>query len=142
MTLQEAQAFFTRYREAFNAGDGEAVADLWHSPSAIADSREGLGRVSWWAEDAPMRANMQALCAVYRDLGPHAWTFEIRDHIPLGANHGFSHVAWTLRRAGDELPLQQFCTGYQLARLAHGWRVMFCTAYQEDLSETRKHVAQ
>lgn len=46
MTLEQAQAFFERYREAFNAGDGDAVADLWHSPSAITDSRDGVARVS------------------------------------------------------------------------------------------------
>ncbi|MBA4343595.1 MAG: hypothetical protein C0423_15765 [Methylibium sp.] len=141
MTLEQAQAFFERYRDAFNAGDGDAVADLWHSPSAITDSRDGVARVSWWGEDAPMRANMQALCGVYRDVGPHDWMFELRDHVPLGLNHAFTHVAWTLKRSGGEV-LPQFCTGYQLAKLAGGWKVLFCTAYQEDLSETRQHAAQ
>ena len=141
MTLEQAQAFFERYREAFNAGDGDAVADLWHSPSAITDSRHGVARVSCWAEDAPMRANMQALCGVYREVGPHGWAFEIRDHVPLGLNHAFANVAWTLQRASGEV-LQQFCTGYQLGQVPGGWKVLFCTAYQEDLSETRKHAAQ
>lgn len=141
MTLQQSQAFFDRYRDAFNAGDGDAVADLWHHSSAITDSRDGHARLTWWAEDAPMRANMHALCGIYRDVGPHTWSYEIRDHVALGPQHAFTHVAWTLSRASGEV-LQRFCTGYQLADLPAGWKVLFCTAYQEDLSETRNHAAQ
>jgi hypothetical protein len=141
MTLQETQAFFERYRDAFNAGDGDRVADLWHSPSALTDSRDGLSRLTTWADDASMRANMQALCEVYRGVGAHRWQFLIRQQLPLGANHAFADIAWTMSRAEGEV-LQQFCTAYQLGRCADGWRVLFCTAYQEDLSETRKHAAQ
>ena len=36
MSLQEVEQFFQRYEAAFNALDGDAVADLWHSPSGIA----------------------------------------------------------------------------------------------------------
>jgi hypothetical protein len=38
MSRRETLAFFRRYRTAFNRLDGDAVADLWHTPSSIADS--------------------------------------------------------------------------------------------------------
>jgi len=139
MSRQQAQAFFTLYRDAFNAGDGDAVADLWHTPSSLADTREGVARVTCWLDDAAMRANMVALCQVYRGVGEHAWSFELREHIPLGANHAFCHIAWTMKR-GEET-LQRFATGYQLGRFDKGWQVLFCTAYEEQLSETRSHAA-
>ena len=31
----EVQAFFDAYREAFKRLDGDAVAELWHTPSGI-----------------------------------------------------------------------------------------------------------
>ncbi|MFD2453083.1 Cif family virulence factor [Ideonella paludis] len=43
MSLQEVEQFVQRYQAAFNALDGDAVADLWHSPSGIADERAGQG---------------------------------------------------------------------------------------------------
>ena len=140
MSRDQAHAFFTRYCDAFNASDGDAVAELWHTPSSLTDTREGVARVTCWTDEAAMRANMVALCEVYRGVGEHAWTFELREHVPLGAHHAFCHVAWTLTRSNETL--QRFATGYQLGLLPTGWRVLFCTAYQEDLSETRSHAAQ
>ncbi|QPF72421.1 hypothetical protein G8A07_05385 [Roseateles sp. DAIF2] len=137
----QARDFFARYRDAFNAGDAAAVAALWHESSAIADAPDGVARLSCWPEPAAMRANMAALCRVYAELGPHAWSFELREGRPLGAHHFFADVEWSLRRASGEL-LQRFGTGYQLGRTAQGWRVLFCCAYQEDLTETRKHAAE
>jgi len=139
MRRDQAHAFFDRYRDAFNTGDGGAVADLWHTPSSLTDTREGVARVTCWTDDAAMRANMMALCEVYRGVDEHGWTFELREHIPLGANHAFCHVAWAMTR-GEET-LQRFATGYQLGQFDNGWRVLFCTAYQENLSETKNHAA-
>lgn len=141
MSLQETEAFFERYRDAFNAGDGDAVADLWHTPSAISDSREGVARVTWWSEDAPMRANMRALCDVYRSAGGHRWSFDLIDHIELGTNHAFAQIGWTMHRLDGEV-MQSFATGYQLLRTAAGPRALMCTAYQEEFSELKPHAAR
>ena len=42
MSRDQAHAFFGRYRDTFNAGDGDAVAELWHTPSSLTDAREGV----------------------------------------------------------------------------------------------------
>lgn len=141
MSLQETREFFARYRHSFNRLDGDAVADLWHTPSAIGDTRDGAAHVTWWAEEAPMRQNMRALCEVYRAAGDAQWAFELLHHVPMGMNHAFAHVRWTLTRADGRL-LQRFNTGYQLARFADGPRVLMCTAYQEDLAEWKRDAAQ
>ncbi len=141
MSLNDTQAFFERYRDTFNRRDGDGIADLWHSPSAIADSRDGTARVTWWADDAPMRDNMRSLCAVYENVGDATWSFDIADHVPMGHDHAFARVRWTLARP-DGATLQTFHTGYQLARFADGPKVLMCTAYQEDLSELKRHAAQ
>lgn len=138
MTRGEAQAFFAHYAERFTAGDGDAIADLWHTPSGITDTRDGAARVTPWTEEAPMRANMRALCELYASAGPHEWSFELRRLEPLGEHHAFALVAWTMRRPSGEF-MQHFATGYQLGRTSHGWRVLFCTAFQENLEDTRKH---
>lgn len=133
MTLPETQAFFEAYRDAFNRLDGDAVANLWHGASGIADSRDGAGRLTWWPDDAPMRANHHALCEVYREAGYGGAEFQIEGHQPMGPDHAFALLRWTLRRT-DGSVLQRFGTGYQLIRTAAGPRVLLATAFQEDLA--------
>jgi len=142
MSLTETHAFFSRYRDAFNALDGDAVADLWHAGgSGIADSQGGCGRLTWWPHDVPMRANHHALCAHYRQAGYASASFNIDQCVPLGPDHAFARLQWTLRRADGSL-LQRFGTGYQLLRTAQGPRVLLCTAYQENLKEMTPDAAQ
>lgn len=140
MSLTEAREFFERYRAAFNRLDGDAVADLWHERSGIADHKQGVGALTWWPDDAPMRSNHRALCDLYRTLGYHSADFEILDHLAMGHCHAFVRLHWTLRRA-DGSVLQSFHTGYQLMRTAHGPRVLMATAYEEDLAEMKRHAA-
>jgi hypothetical protein len=143
MSRQEAAEFFEHYRDIFNRLDGDAVADTWHVPSSIADSHGagGTARVTAYADDAALRANMHALCEVYRRNGFERAEFELIDHIALGAQHAFAHVHWILRRA-DGSELQTFRTGYQLARTAGGVRALMAVAYQEDLKTMAPHAAQ
>ncbi len=138
MSRTETEAFFATYRDAFNRLDGDAVADLWHCASGITDS-PGDGRyaqLTWWPEDAPMRANHRALCGVYRQAGYGRADFSIEQHLPLGANHAFAHLRWTITRADGSL-LQQFHTGYQLLRTAQGPKVLLAVAHAEDLAALR-----
>jgi hypothetical protein len=137
MSRSEVQGFFEHYRAAFDALDGEAVAGLWHTPSAITDSRG----VTVWLDDAPMRANHVALCGAYRAGGFDHAEFELLHHEALGPDHASAHLRWTLRRA-DGTVLQRFGTGYQLRRGARGPQVLLCTAYAENLEEIKSHAAQ
>jgi hypothetical protein len=136
MSLTETRAFFEAYREAFNRLDGDAVADLWHEASGIADGGAEGGRLTWWPEDSPMRANHRALCDVYRNADYACADFEIEQHVPMGPAHAFALLHWTLHKA-DGSTLQRFHTGYQLIRTAAGPRVLLATAYQEDLQAMR-----
>jgi hypothetical protein len=132
---EEVANFFNRYRAAFDTLDGDAVADLWHVPCAIASSHaaDAQADVTWWPEDAPMRDNMRALCDLYRNSGYARATFELRGVTPMGPHHAFADVAWTLLRADGSL-LQAFRTGYQLMRGGRGLRVLLCIAHDENLS--------
>jgi hypothetical protein len=142
MSLNETLAFFEAYREAFNRLDGEAVADLWHSSSGITDSdADGQAHLTWWSNDAPMRANHRALCDLYRLGGYGRADFVIEQHVPMGSNHAFAHLRWTLQRDDGSL-MQQFHTGYQLMRTARGPQVLLAVAHQERLSEMTRHAAE
>jgi hypothetical protein len=134
MSRTETQAFFATYRDAFNALDGDAVADLWHSTSGIADNHGegGQAKLTWWPEEAPMRANHRALCDAYRKADYGRADFEVQQHVSMGDNNAFAHLRWTLRRRDGSL-LQQFHTGYQLMRTAQGPRVLLAVAHDEDL---------
>ena len=81
MSRTEVQAFFEICRDAFNRLDGDAVAELWHTPSAITNTRSGVAaaQLTLWPDDAPMRANHRALCDAYRDSGYGHATFEVLD---------------------------------------------------------------
>jgi hypothetical protein len=143
MSRTETQAFFETYRDAFNRLDGDAVADLWHSSSGITDSggTDGSARLTWWNDDAPMRANHRALCDDYRGNDYQRADFQLVEHVPLGQNHAFAHLHWVLQRH-DGSTLQQFHTGYQLMRTAQGPRVLLAVAHQENLSEMKPHAAE
>jgi hypothetical protein len=134
MGHDEVLDFFRRYCAAFDTLDGDAVADLWHVPCAIASSHatDAHAGVTWWHDDAPMRGNMRALCNMYRSSGYARASFELGKVTPMGPHHAFADVAWKLHRADDSL-LQAFCTGYQLMRSAQGLRVLLCIAHDEDL---------
>lgn len=142
MSREETQAFFEAYRDAFNRLDGDAVADLWHTPSGILQTRAGEthATLTQWSEDAPMRANHRALCELYRSSGYHRADFEVAEHTPLGPNSAFANVRWTLTRSDGSL-LQRFATGYQLARMPQGPKVVLCVAYQENIAEMKRHAA-
>ncbi|MFZ2652367.1 MAG: hypothetical protein WA210_19890 [Burkholderiaceae bacterium] len=141
MNLHETQAFFERYRDAFNALDADAVADLWHTPSCIADSvaggsatnGAGAARLTLWSEDAPMRKNMHALCDVYMLNNFARAEFAFEQHVALGAHHGFVNVQWRLWRKDGSL-LQEFHTAYHLLRTGKGARISMATAYEEDVA--------
>ena len=143
MSPRETQAFFESYRDAFNRLDGNAVADLWHGSSGITDSGAAgsVARLTWWNDDAPMRANHIALCAAYRSHHYGRADFTIEQHLALGPNHAFVHLHWTLQRQDGSL-LQQFHTGYQLMRTTAGPRVLLAVAHQENLSEMKNHAAE
>ena len=140
MKHAEVTAFFDAYRVAFNRLDGDAVADLWHTPSAIANGGPASAQLTLWTDDEPMRINHRALCDVYRESGYRSASFEIVDCISLGAHHAFANLHWTLWR-DDGSQLQDFRTGYNLLRTASGLKVLLVTAYEEDIARMKKHVA-
>lgn len=145
MSQREILAFFRRYRAAFDRLDGDAVATLWHTPGSITDSAAGSthARVTLWHDAAPMRDNMRALCALYRDAGYHRADFELLGHLPLGRDQSFAQLRWTLTRR-DGSVLQRFGTGYHLVRSESGVRVLAAATYQEDLRAMKgsSHAAQ
>ncbi len=131
MSLEETQAFFEGYRDAFNRLDGDAVADRWCEQSGITDSEdEGAARLTWWPSSEPMRANHRALCELYRKAGYGSARFAIEQHVPLGPQHAFTHVHWTIQDKSGKV-MQSFHTGYQLMRSASGPKVLLAVAHEE-----------
>lgn len=142
MSLDDVRQFLARYQAAFDALDGDAVAQLWCAASGITHTAPdtALGKLTWWSQDAPMRQNMRALCDLYRRNGYRSAHWQVEDHIDMGANHSFANVHWTLRRC-DESVLQQFCTGYLLMRTDAGPKVLMAVAYEEDVLRMKNHAA-
>jgi hypothetical protein len=143
MDLQETEAFFERYRDAFNALDADAVADLWHTPSSITDTAPGevAARVTLWTHDAPKRSNMRALCDVYVLNDYDRAEFTVAQHVPLGPNHAFAHLHWRLWRKDGSL-MQEFRTAYHLLRTAMGPKVLMATAYEEDVGQMKLYALE
>ena len=115
-----------RYREAFNALDGEAVASLYAVPSGIAQD----GRYTHWSEPEPIVSNMVALCTIYRERGFEAAEFEVGTFLPQGENYAIADLRWEIKWSTGAEPWR-FQTTYNLVRTEQGWRVLLCTAYSE-----------
>lgn len=141
MTRDLLEQFFSRYAAAFSAGDGDGVAALWAVPSAISDSRDGVARLTVWHEASALLANMRALCQAYAAAGPHQWEFQLQHVEALGAQHAYVRVGWRMLRP-DCSVIQTFSTAYQLGLQADGWKLLFCTAFQEDLGQLRRQAKE
>lgn len=124
--LPEIRAFFDQYRDAFNRLDGDAVARLYAVPSGIVSA----GGHTHWASFEPIAANMGALCTLYADHGFAAAHYEPHAFIPQGSDFAIADLRWTLERTGGREPWG-FHTTYNLMRTAGGWRILLCTAYDE-----------
>jgi hypothetical protein len=140
MSRTEVQHFFERYQHAFNRCDGDAVADLWHSSSGIAHPVNGkpYAALTWWPIDTPMRANMHALCTLYRAQDFDHADFEIITCMPMGNDHAFAVLHWTLVRK-DQSCLQSFHTAYNLMRGEAGPKVILATQFEEDIAAMKSY---
>lgn len=127
MTVPQDMAdWLVEYTAAFNALDGDAVADLYAEPCQIVQG----GRVEHWPERAAVAANMRALCAQYREHGYEYAHAEIRHCREFGEMAALLDVHWRIARSGN-LPPWEFNTAYHLLKTAAGWKVLLCTAYEE-----------
>jgi ketosteroid isomerase-like protein len=123
----DVRAFFEQYRDAFNALDGEAIAQRYAVPSGLATDRG----YTHWSSLESIRANMTELCRRYRDNGYVSATFEPAAFIAQGANFAIADVKWHIERAAGAEPWQ-FHTTYNLRRTLAGWRITLATAYEEE----------
>jgi hypothetical protein len=128
MTRAAAQAFFARYRDAFDALDGDAVAGFYDLPCAISQA----GATTVWSEREAVADNMRRLCALYRSRGYQRAEFELGHVEPMGEASGFVHVHWRIVCAGGED--QRFSTGYTLLR-KHDWKIAHVSAWDEVKSQ-------
>jgi ketosteroid isomerase-like protein len=122
----EIKAFFETYRDAFNALDGKAVADLYAEPSGIAQDAV----YTHWPSREAVAQNMIALCRLYQDRGYVRADFEAGQFIDQGTNHAVADVLWRIDWSGGQASWR-FKTTYNLVRNAEGWQVLLCTAYSE-----------
>ena len=102
---------------------------------SLTETQAFFARLTWWPDDAPMRANHRALCDVDRQAGHGCADVAIDQCVPLGADRAVARVQWTITRA-------DVGTGDQPQRTAAGPRVLLCTAHQENLQELTRHAAQ
>lgn len=123
---RDIEAFFIRYRDAFNALDGEAVARLYAEPSGIAQDAV----YTHWPSRQAVAENMQRMCALYRQKGFVRADFQPQRFIDQGEHHAFADLHWTIGMDAGQAPWQ-FRTSYNLVRTSEGWRVLLCTAYSE-----------
>ena len=70
----DIQLFLDQYCAAFNHLDGQAVAALYAIPSSII--HEGV--LTHWTSAGAVRANMVALCQMYREHGFSLATFQVK----------------------------------------------------------------
>ena len=112
----DIQELLQRYRDAFNALDGAAVARLYAIPSGIAQDRQ----YTHWSSFEPIRSNMEALCEPYRRRGYAQADFQPGACLPQGDEHALvdlqRKIEWS---TGAEL--WQFGTTYNLVCTEDGW---------------------
>ena len=122
----EIHNFFDSYRDAFNLLSGARVAAHYAEPSAIAQG----GVFTLWSTRREVEANMNDLCEQYTARGFVGTSYRPRPFIVQGDGYVVADLLWRIEWR-DEAPWE-FGTTYNLVRSPQGWRVLLCTAYQED----------
>lgn len=122
----DIREFFEQYRDAFNRLDGAAVAQLYAEPSGIASDKG----YTHWPTREPIQQNMVALCEVYRINGFASAHFEESAFFAQSDMYAVADLFWTIDRINGLAPWT-FHTTYNLIRTAQGWKVLLCTAYEE-----------
>lgn len=117
---REISEFFERYRDAFNALDGNAVAEFYAEPSGMAQD----GVYTHWPQRQPVMENMNALCKLYRDEGFVRADFEPHEFIAQGENYAIADLQWRIDWNSAHEPWS-FRTTYNLVRTPQGWKVCF-----------------
>lgn len=123
---REIRNFFERYRNAFNALNGSAVAEFYAEPSGIAQD----GSYTHWPKRDSVAKNMAALCTLYKDRGFIRADFEHSQFIDQGEKHAVADLQWQIDWHGGQAP-GRFKTTYNLVRTEQGWKVLLCTAHSE-----------
>ena len=118
--------FMRRYRDAFNALDGNGVARLYAVPSGIVDATG----YTHWASFEAIRDNMIALCDLYRENGFERADFTENACIEQGKVGAVVDLNWIVARHNGAEPWR-FNASYNLIRHDGDWRVQLCTAYEE-----------
>lgn len=133
----EVVQFFESYRHAFNHLDAEDVARHFCVPSMMS-TNDGY---TVWTDASQVRNNMVALCDRYRADGVSEAHCEILDVIDQPPAHAFANVRWLIHRQAGSPPLR-FRTSYNLRLGAGQWRVLMCTAYEEQSPKTTSRERQ
>jgi hypothetical protein len=120
------RAFLDRYRDALDRLDGEAVARLYAVPSGIVTQAGHLH----WPDFESIRDNMTQLCAQYRSHGYRRATYEPACFVLQGERSAVVDVVWSIEREAGEAGWS-FHTTYNLIRTRSDWKVLLCTAYEE-----------
>ena len=123
---RDIRAFFESYRDAFNALDGAAVADLYADQSGIAQD----AIYTYWPSRQLAADNMIALCKLYQEKGFVRADFKAGQFIDQGKSHAVAGIVWQIDWNAGQEPWR-FKTTYNLVRTAQGWQVLLCTAYSE-----------
>jgi hypothetical protein len=118
--------FLDRYRDAFDRLDGDAVARLYAVPSGIV-TQAGHRQ---WPDFESIRDDMTQLCEQYRSHGYRRARYEPASFVLQGERSAVVDVAWSIERGPGEEDWR-FHTTYNLIRGRSGWKVLLCTAYEE-----------
>jgi hypothetical protein len=123
---RELRDFFASYARAFDQLDGDAVAAHFCVPSMLSTN---AGFVAWTRREQ-VGENMRALCEHYRRGGFVTARWRLLETVVQPPAHVFANVLWTVDR-GATSASGSFRTSYALRRDEQGWRVLLCTAHEE-----------
>ena len=121
----EIEQFFRSYCAAYNRLDPSGVSAHVALPCILVARDSAI-----WTTREQVHANMARLVARYRKNGFEQADCALANLKLPGRDEAVADVLWTIRR-GAQAPWS-FHTGYNLHRFADGWRIVLCTAYEEE----------
>ena len=125
MTAEQVTDYFSRYAEAFDAFDAEAIAGFYHVPCMLVRP----GSVVAFSTADEVIANMHALVSFYRSRGYRRASFGGVRSVVLDDGLVLATVPWTIH-LGEPGALEAFRNTYELIDLHGKWGIIVSTMHE------------
>jgi ketosteroid isomerase-like protein len=119
----DVRAFFDRYKDAFDAIDGQRIAALYHIPTV---TMRGDGSIHSLQSRQELARFFQGVADDYQKDGYAGGRFDELQVSSIGGRSALATMDWQMQRRDGSL-IRKWRQSYNLVRAGTGWQILVST---------------